>query len=84
MEWFSRKTSIAGIQNFKLDDRFGRRHCNLAHLQLHALGRPSSNPAMFPFKTGRRTAAKLLTRDEARRIAVSVATLPGFRRSCAR
>jgi hypothetical protein len=37
MEWFSRKTSIAGIQIFKLDDRSGRRYHNFAHLHIHAI-----------------------------------------------
>jgi hypothetical protein len=38
MEWFSGKTSIRH-SNFKLDDRSGCRHCNLAHLQLYTLSR---------------------------------------------
>jgi hypothetical protein len=37
MEWFSRKTSIAGVQISNWMNRSGRRYRSLAHLQLHAL-----------------------------------------------
>jgi hypothetical protein len=47
--------------------------------------RDRSGPALayvyFEDELGRRSAAKLLTRDEARRVAVNIAKLPSFCRS---
>ena len=42
----------SGHSNFKLDNRSGCHHCNLAHLQLHALNRSGLDPAPTVFKTG--------------------------------
>src|SRR6516164_10159311 len=42
----------SGRSNSQLGDRSGCRHCNLAHLQLHALNRSGLNPAPTVFKTG--------------------------------
>ncbi len=35
MEWFSQKTSIAGIQNFQLDARSGGYYRNLDYLLVY-------------------------------------------------
>ena len=45
MEWFSKKTSIAGVQNSQLGGRSHFRRSNLTRLLIHALSRSSSNPA---------------------------------------
>ena len=43
MEWFSRKTSIAGIQISNWMIVLGRRYHNVAHLHIHAR---SPNPTL--------------------------------------